>query len=132
MPILDNFSLGNYGLGGPDGVKYATGLFTTGPGTLTVIGFDGQTYTTAPVTISGLGFKPIRIVIEMVAVTSYGNVTTYPSSNGLMADGKQTYFIGGLNYANHKVDGVQSYVVDGGFRLGVYAVNSQFRWHAYG
>ncbi|WP_415841487.1 hypothetical protein, partial [Paenibacillus xylanexedens] len=114
------------------GVKYATGLVTTGTSTITIIAVDGGTYSAAPITVSGLGFKPTRIVIELVVVRSSGNVTTFPSSSELTADGKQTYFIGGLNYANSKVDGAQSYVVDGGFRLGVYLTNSEFRWHAYG
>ncbi|MGF9697564.1 hypothetical protein [Paenibacillus sp. MABNR03] len=114
------------------GPKYATGLVTTGAGVFTINAYDGQTYSTAIVIVTGLGFKPNRIVIESVANQSYGFVTTFPSSSGLSPDGKQTYFIGGLNYANSKVDGVNSYVVDGGFRLGVYGTNREFRWHAYG
>ncbi|MBY0219452.1 hypothetical protein [Paenibacillus illinoisensis] len=114
------------------GPKYATGLVTTGAGVFTINAYDGQTYSTAIVIVTGLGFKPNRIVIESVANQSYGFVTTFPSSSGLSPDGKQTYFIGGLNYANSKVDGVNSYVIDGGFRLGVYGTNREFRWHAYG
>ncbi|MBM6382826.1 MAG: hypothetical protein JSY10_02375 [Paenibacillus sp.] len=114
------------------GPKYATGLVTTGAGVFTINAYDGQTYSTAIVIVTGLGFKPNRIVIESVANQSYGFVTTFPSSSGLSLDGKQTYFIGGLNYANSKVDGVNSYVIDGGFRLGVYGTNREFRWHAYG
>ncbi|MDT9721386.1 hypothetical protein QVE09_21015 [Paenibacillus sp. ClWae2A] len=59
MPTLDNYSLGNYGLGGPGWMKYATG------------NINGANLIS--LTVTGLNFKPRIIVIDVRGIGLSGN-----------------------------------------------------------
>lgn len=118
-----------------EGPKYATGLATTGTQGVDFISLilaSGSTSAAPYVTVSGLTFKPVRVVIEVVTQPDTAiNATAFPSSSNLY-NGYQVYLVGGQTNAAVRIDGSVSYINDTGFRLGVRDYARQYRWHAYG
>lgn len=114
------------------GPKYATGLVTS-PAPfqyLSVIFYDGRSDTGGyPITVSGLTFKPKRIIITPIPTSSSPSTTLY--SEDEVMNGYPVY-MGNYSYSKIRVDGSITYVNQGGFKLTVREPDTQYRWHAYG
>ncbi|CAH1216157.1 pyocin knob domain-containing protein [Paenibacillus sp. JJ-223] len=114
------------------GPKYATGTVTSLSFSSNFILGDGSTLSMPFMAVSGLGFTPTRIVVEIVnPVSAATAVTTFPCSANTY-NGYQIYAAANYTGASIRVDGTQSYVNHLGFRLAVRELNTQYRWHAYG
>lgn len=131
MPTLDNFSLSNYGLGGPAPLmKYATGVSTPGAATLNFVPATGGSINSYYILVTGLPFRPTRIIIRRrdpsssIGMTMYNkdSVAMPADANGSYYNLGTTYFSGnGYLFRVYEITGASfnsaGQVTDNGFRL---------------
>lgn len=151
MPLIDNYLLDNYLIDGPGGIKYATGVATSGNVLTTVLNDNGGSVSNeySLLTVSGLDFKPERIILYYSASDIQGvNMVTYSSkSRGRTptADGANhnlTTSIGSSSFARN----IRTYeylttsppaspkpsVGVGWFVLPVFYGGTNYYWEAFG
>lgn len=116
--------------------RSASGTTTAGGATLGFKNQDDATINRAPLTVSGLGFKPTKIAIRK-------------ATNNLTSEHATTFFEG-LDYAQdtafdcpityqndnqgnelYQLDGVSAYTNNDGFQLPVELVANDYYWEAY-
>ncbi|WP_124117069.1 hypothetical protein [Paenibacillus xylanexedens] len=127
MPTLDNFSLSNYGLSGPNGVKYDTGTALISTGQLSFALTNGSISNFYYAQVSGLSFKP-KVIVSLDADGNYAFI--YFDKTGNSPSGLYS-LTANANYV--KVNVSSSYVNETGFRLpAVFGSGKQVTWEAYG
>ncbi|QLG39406.1 hypothetical protein HW560_15775 [Paenibacillus sp. E222] len=126
MPGIDFFSLDNSGLDGPDGVKYASGLLTNDNIVMTFYNPQGGTNTQNSLTVP-LDFLPDVIVIKRSADATPAFLT-YVDTKSPMSGG---YTIFNMFTTEFRLDGAAASISKTGFRLPVYAGNTEYFWQAF-
>ncbi|SEB28003.1 hypothetical protein [Paenibacillus sp. 276b] len=151
MPLIDNYLLDNYLIDGPSGIKYATGVATSGTVLTTVSDDKGESVSNVYnlLTVNGLDFKPERIILYYSPTDIQGVwMVTYsirsrgrtPTSDG--ANHNLTTSVGTSNYARN----IRTYeysttsppatpkpsVGVGWFILPVFYGGTNYYWEAFG
>lgn len=126
MPTLDNYSLGNYGLGGPGIVKYASGIATNDSVLMSFYnrsgGANSYTYLTVP-----LDFLPDVVIAKRVADDDM-LFATIVDTKSPMSGG---YTIFHFYATEFRLDGSSAIIRNDVFRLPVYQGSTQYFWQAF-
>lgn len=147
MPTLDNFSLGNYSLAGRvvSPMKYATGEISSPNVSSTFDHIGSGTFNAYAVLITGLSFRPTRIILRNKSFNNRGMVVYNKDTLGSRptADGGN-YNVGsylpnntdnGYIFRVYEINGSsfnrQGQVTDSGFRLPVSGPGEIYVWEAW-
>lgn len=154
MPTLDNYSLSNYGLGGPGGVKYATGSVVTSTSQASFQDTGGNYRSLYYVRVlDAIPFRPTRIILrrknhavgELMltynaslrdALPYNGDQNNYNVANcpltGLSGSAGSTVFAIKVFELPNGTGDVGAYVTDRGFYMPYPISNTEIIWEAYG
>lgn len=145
MPGIDSYTLDNYGLDGPvGGVMYAKGTFVPGNA---VAGLDSSGTSRgifSRVIVSGLSFRPNRVILRVVyneagatiyTTTSMNQPPSSTGSNWNIAYGTSGNNGSTYNMRTYELVGTATnstyYVNDNGFSIPVNASGIQVEWEAF-
>ena len=127
MPGIDSYSLDNYGLDGPgNGLKYASGLLTNDNNLMTFYNSSGGSNTYASLTVP-LDFLPDVVILRRSADATPAFQTNVDTKNPMSGG----YTIFHMFTTEFRLDGTAASITKNGFRLPVYAGNTEYFWQAF-